>query len=315
MESNNLKNLILEFVKVTEEAAIASYNFIGKGNEKEADAAAVNSMRQALNVLPIQGSIVIGEGERDKAPMLYIGEKLGKGGLCEVDIAVDPLEGTTLCANAADGAMSVMAVAPKGNLLNAPDIYMEKIAIGSGYAEGIIDLDNNIKTNLSNLAKAKKCNISDLSVTILKRDRHNELISKAREAGAKVKLITDGDIAAVISTVLNKHTDMYIGIGGAPEGILAAAALRTLEGQMMGRLIFSNDDERQRASKMGIIDFNHKYTTKELAKDEVIFVATGVTSGQIIQGVDKSNNIIKTYSVITESSTKSVKYINSHYKI
>ena len=275
MANSKLSNIILDATTVAEKAAIACYDWIGKGKEKLADQAAVTSMRNSLNQMPISGTIVIGEGERDEAPMLYIGEKVGKGGI-KVDIALDPLEGTTICATANENSLAVIAFATQGGFLHAPDVYMDKIAIGANLPKGIVDLDNSPKVNLQNLAKAKKCKISDLQVMILQRDRHSEIIAKCREAGARVKLISDGDIAAVIATTdLKTGIDMYMGVGGAPEGVLAAAALRTTGGQFMGRLIF-NDDKKQiaRAKKMGIKDLNKKYTTEQLAKDDVLFIAS-----------------------------------------
>ena len=305
--------------KVAEQAAIACYDWIGKGNEKLADQAAVNAMRDELNQMNITGTVVIGEGERDEAPMLYIGEKVGKSGI-EVDIALDPLEGTTICATSNPNSLAVIAFANKGGFLHAPDVYMDKIAVGGGLPIGVVDLDNSPQNNLKNLALAKKCAISDLQVMILKRDRHEEIIAKCREAGARVKLISDGDVAAVIATADPEKTgvDLYLGIGGAPEGVLAAAALRTVGGQMMGRLLFEGEDtnsirQAARAKEMGITDLNKKYLTEEMAKGDVLFIASGVTDGAMLNGVKKSTNKIIVNSLIMNSAEKSVKKILSSY--
>lgn len=299
---------------MAEKAAIACYDWIGKGDEKLADQAAVNAMRDELNKMNIAGTIVIGEGERDEAPMLYIGEKVGQGTL-EIDIALDPLEGTTICATANPNSLAVIAFANKGNFLHAPDVYMDKIAVGGGLPLGVIDLDNSPQNNLKNLALAKKCNISDLQVMILKRDRHSEIIAKCREAGARVKLISDGDVAAVISTAdCATGIDLYMGIGGAPEGVLAAAALRTVGGQMMGRLLFDGENKQAaRAKEMGIVDLNKKYTGEEMAKGDVLFIASGVTNGEMLDGVKKHPNKTIVHSIIMDSAEKSVKKILSCY--
>ena len=242
-------------------------------------------MRESLNAMDISGTIVIGEGERDEAPMLYIGEKVGTGEGPEIDIALDPLEGTNLCATGSPNSLAVIAFAEKGGFLHAPDVYMDKIAVGGGLPEGVVDLDNNVAKNLKNLAKAKKCDVTDLNTVILERDRHEELIAKVREAGSRITLITDGDVAAIISTAVpNPTADLYVGIGGAPEGVLAAAALRATGGQMQGRLIF-NDDKKQmeRAKRMGVADLNKKYQLEEMAKGDVMFAATGVTDGFMLK--------------------------------
>ncbi len=309
-----LSNIAVEATRVAEKAAIACYDWIGKGNEKLADQAAVNAMRDELNKMNIAGTVVIGEGERDEAPMLYIGEKVGQGTL-EIDIALDPLEGTTICATANPNSLAVIAFANKGNFLNAPDVYMDKIAVGGGLPLGVIDLDNSPQNNLKNLAQAKKCAISDLQVMILKRDRHSEIIAKCREAGARVKLISDGDVAAVIATAdAATGIDIYMGIGGAPEGVLAAAALRTVGGQMMGRLLFAGEDRQaQRAKEMGIVDLNKKYTGEEMAKGDVLFIASGVTNGEMLDGVKKYPNKIIVNSLIMDCAEKSVKKILSCY--
>lgn len=318
MAKATLSNIILDATTVAEKAAIACFDWIGKGKEKLADQAAVTSMRNSLNSMNITGTVVIGEGERDEAPMLYIGEKVGKGGV-KVDIALDPLEGTTICATANENSLAVIAFATQGGFLHAPDVYMDKIAVGSGLPKGVIDLDNSPKTNLQNLAKAKKCSVSDLQVMILKRDRHGEIIAKCREAGARVKLISDGDIAAVIATTDPRTgVDMYMGTGGAPEGVLAAAALRTTGGQFMGRLIF-NDDKKQiaRAKKMGIKDLNKKYTTEQLAKGDVLFIASGVTNGSMLEGVKichKSKRVLVN-TLVMDSASSSIRKILSNYPL
>ena len=279
------RNFALEAVRVTEHAALACGAWIGRGEKDNADQAAVNAMRESLNAMDISGTIVIGEGERDEAPMLYIGEKVGTGEGPEIDIALDPLEGTNLCATGSPNSLAVIAFAEKGGFLHAPDVYMDKIAVGGGLPEGVVDLDNNVAKNLKNLAKAKKCDVTDLNTVILERDRHEELIAKVREAGSRITLITDGDVAAIISTAVpNPTADLYVGIGGAPEGVLAAAALRATGGQMQGRLIF-NDDKKQmeRAKRMGVADLNKKYQLEEMAKGDVMFAATGVTDGFMLK--------------------------------
>lgn len=314
MKNNSLSHIAIEATRVAEKAAIACYDWIGKGDEKLADQAAVNAMRDELNKMNIAGTVVIGEGERDEAPMLYIGEKVGQGTLA-IDIALDPLEGTTICATANPNSLAVIAFAHKGNFLHAPDVYMDKIAVGGGLPLGVVDLDNSPQNNLKNLAAAKKCTISDLQVMILKRDRHQEIIAKCREAGARVKLISDGDVAAVISTADSATgIDLYMGIGGAPEGVLAAAALRTVGGQMMGRLLFKGEEKQAaRAKEMGITDLNKKYTTEEMAKGDVLFIASGVTNGEMLDGVKKYPHKIIVNSLIMDSAEKSVKKILSSY--
>lgn len=310
-----ISSLASEIINVVEKASIACYDWIGKGDNMSADRVAVESMRKTLNEMAISGEIVIGEGERDEAPMLYIGEKVGKGGL-EVDIALDPLEGTTICANAGESSLAVIAFAKKGNFLNAPDVYMEKIAVGSGLPEGIVDLDNSPKQNLENIAKAKKCSISDLTVMILERARHEELIAKVREAGAKIRLIGDGDVAGVISCTSGETgIDAYMGTGGAPEGVLASAALRIIGGQMMGRLIFGDNQKQiERAKKMGITDLNKKYLAHEMAKgDDIIFACGGVTDGYLLNGVKKSNNSIIVNSLIMDLSSRKITKTTSKY--
>lgn len=288
-----IEDLAYKLVKVTEAAALAAHKLVGFGDEKKADQVAVDAMRTVLNSMEINGTIVIGEGERDKAPMLYIGEKVGTGNGPEVDIAVDPLEGTTICAHYKQGAMSVLAATKRGNFLHARDIYMEKVAVGKNLPEGVVSLKNSVEKNLDNLAQAKGCKVSDLAVTILKRERHNELIAKIRRLGAKIKLIDDGDIAAVVSLVNGNH-DMYIGTGGAPEGVLAAAALSSIGGQMEGRLIFDTDQLKERAKNLNIDDPEKIYTVKDMARGESVFITTGVTSGELVDRVKFSHN---TYSI------------------
>ena len=310
------RNFALEAVRVTEAAALASFQWMGKGKEKEADAAAVKAMREALNGLAIDGTVVIGEGERDKAPMLYIGEKVGSapGEGPTVDIALDPLEGTTICANGGVNSLAVIAIAEKGGFLHAPDVYMSKIAVGGGLPEGVIALDASPLNNLKNLAKAKKCDVSDLQVVILERDRHAEIIAAVREAGARIQLIADGDVAGVIATSRpGTGIDMYMGIGGAPEGVLAAAALRSIGGQMQARLLFSEQTEKDRAKRMGIDDLNKIYTMDDLAKGDVMFAATGVTDGSMLRGVRRFPGGAHTHSIIMRSKTGTVRVIEAEH--
>lgn len=291
---------------LTKAAAIACYPLIGKGDEKAADQAAVTAMRNEFNKIPISGRIVIGEGERDEAPMLYIGEEVGAGGEL-IDIAVDPLEGTTICAHGAPNSISVLAMAPRGGLLHAPDVYMDKISVGPGLPEGVINLLDSPEQNIRNVAKAKGCNVSDLVVCILKRDRHNELIAKVRESGAKVQLITDGDVSAVIATALpNTKVDMYMGSGGAPEGVLAAAALSCIGGQMQGRLLYKNDHDRQRTRALGVQDLDFVYSINDMVRSDVIFSATGVTDGWMIEGVHMHNHAIESETMIMHRSNRSM---------
>lgn len=313
---NHLTPLSSQIINVVEQAAISCYDWIGKGDNMAADAAAVKSMRETLNTMNIDGTIVIGEGERDEAPMLYIGEKVGLGGI-KVDIALDPLEGTTICANAGESSLAVIAFAKHGGFLHAPDVYMEKIAVGAGLPEGVIDLDNTPKKNLQNIAKAKKCDISDLNVMILERARHKEMIEKVREAGARIRLIGDGDVAGVIAcTSQNTCVDVYMGTGGAPEGVLAAAALRVIGGQMMGRLIFGDNQKQiERAKKMGIKDLSKKYTAEEMAKGDVIFACAGVTDGYMLEGIKKCSRSKKIYvhSLVMDSAAKKVTKTSSEF--
>jgi len=304
----------LEAVRVTEAAAIAAAAQIGRGDEHAADQAAVEAMRAAFNVLPIDGTVVIGEGERDEAPMLFIGEKVGQGGLA-VDIALDPLEGTTLTAKAMANALAVMAMAEPGTMLHAPDTYMDKIAIGGGFKEGLIDLDAEPGDNINALAKAKGVKPSEITACIMDRPRHEELIAKVRKAGAAVKLITDGDVAGVIATTdPATGIDIYIGQGGAPEGVLAAAALRCIGGQMQARLIFKKDDEKRRAEKIGIKDFNRKYAMTDLVSGDVVFSATGVTDGSMLAGVHRVGDYVTTESVVMRSATGTVRWIKARHR-
>ncbi len=307
------RNLAIELVRVTEAAALSASLLVGHGDEKKADQAAVDAMRKALNVLPIDGTVVIGEGERDEAPMLYIGEKVGKGG-AQLDIALDPLEGTTITATGGPNALAVIAMAESGGFLNAPDVYMDKIAIGPNYPEGIIDLDNSVQQNVKNIAQARKADPSELLVCILDRPRHQELIAKVRETGARIMLIGDGDVSAVIATTSPETgVDVYMGTGGAPEGVLAAAALRSIGGQMQGRLLFRNDEEKSRAARWGVKDLNRKYNLMDLAKGDVMFAATGVTTGPMLKGVRRFPGGAYTHSVVMRSKTGTVRYMEASH--
>src|SRR6187397_38825 len=292
--------LSLEIVRVTERAAVSAARLRGRGNEKAADQAAVDAMRRELNKLPIHGTVVIGEGERDEAPMLFIGEEVGRKTGPKVDIAVDPLEGTTLCAKNMPGAIATMAMAEGGTLLNAPDVYMDKIAIGPGYAKGVIDLDAPPEQNIRNLAKAKGVTPADITALIMDRPRHADLIAAVRKTGASVALITDGDVAGVIHTTDPDNTgiDIYFGIGGAPEGVLAAAALRCIGGQMQGRLHPMKKEEEVRAAAMGIADIRRKFSMNEMASGDVIFSATGVTDGSLLDGVHFRGDFAETETVV-----------------
>ncbi|MCB9930527.1 MAG: class II fructose-bisphosphatase [Alphaproteobacteria bacterium] len=306
--------LALEAVRVAESAALAASRLVGLGDEKAADQAAVDAMRTALNELPISGRVVIGEGERDEAPMLYIGEEVGAGGP-KVDIALDPLEGTTITAKAMAGGLAVLAFAEHGKFLHAPDVYMDKIGVGGGLPANVVDLDASPAENLASLAKAKGCQVSDLVACILDRPRHEELIAKTREAGARIALITDGDVSGVIATtVASSGIDIYMGSGGAPEGVLAAAALRCIGGQFQGRLLFRNDDERGRARRVGVTDLNRKYTMEELASGDVIFAATGVTTGTMLRGVKRIPGGAETQSISMVSATGTVRTITATHQ-
>ena len=309
------RNLTLEIVRVTEAAARAACNLVGLGDEKAADQAAVDAMRTALNLLNIDGTIVIGEGERDEAPMLYIGEKVGSGKGTKIDIALDPLEGTTLTAKGGPNALAVIAFAEEGNFLNAPDTYMEKIAVGGGYAEGIIDINKSAGENLRAIAKAKGVPVNQTMACVLDRPRHADIIADIRKTGARIKLISDGDVAGVMATAdPETGIDMYVGTGGAPEGVLAAAALRCIGGQMQGRLVFRNDDEKARAAKWGITDLHRVYNLKELAAGDVIFAATGVTDGSMLRGVRQKGDRIYTESIVMRSHSGTVRYIRGDHK-
>jgi fructose-1,6-bisphosphatase II / sedoheptulose-1,7-bisphosphatase len=307
------RNLALEAARVTEAAALAAWQLMGRGDERAADQAAVNAMRKALNVLAIDGRVVIGEGERDEAPMLYIGEKVGAGGP-PIDIALDPLEGTTITAKGGQNALAVLAMAEKGGFLNAPDVYMDKIAVGAGLPEGVVDLDERPAVNLKNLSKAKKVDVGDLVLCILDRPRHADLVAQCRDAGARIMLIGDGDVSGVIATTTpDSGIDMYCGTGGAPEGVLAAAALRCIGGQFQGRLVFRNDDERARAARWGVTDLDRKYGLEDLASGEVMFAATGVTDGSMLRGVRRYNNGASTQTMIMRSKTGTVRVIDARH--
>ncbi|MBD3728664.1 MAG: class II fructose-bisphosphatase [Sphingomonadales bacterium] len=311
--------LVLEMVRVTEAAAIAASELIGRGDEKAADHAAVEAMRKAFDTLYIDGTVVIGEGERDEAPMLYIGEKVGgaPGRGPKIDIALDPLEGTTITAKAGPNALAVLAAAEEGCLLNAPDVYMEKLAVGPGYPEDIISLDKSVTENVTAVADAKGVEPSDIIVCVLDRPRHAELIAELRDLGCGVVLIGDGDVAGVIAVTDPETTiDMYMGSGGAPEGVLAAAALRCVGGQFNGRLLFRNDDERARARKWGIEDLNRIYKLEDLAKGDCIFAATGVTSGSLLEGVKRlRGGKMTTESVVMRASSGTVRWIRGEHHI
>ena|SRR6185295_17052411 len=308
--------LSIEIVRVTERAAVSAARLRGRGNEKAADQAAVDAMRRELNNLPIDGTVVIGEGERDEAPMLFIGEKVGNKKGPKVDIAVDPLEGTTLCAKNMSGAIAVMAMAEGGTLLNAPDVYMEKIAIGPGYKTGVVDLDAKPDENIRSLAKAKGVRPEEIAALILDRPRHADMIAAVRKTGAAVHLITDGDVAGVIHTTDPKNTgvDIYLGIGGAPEGVLAAAALRCIGGQMQGRLILDTDEKRGRAAKMGVKDPKKKYDMKDMVRGDCLVAATGVTDGALLRGVRFEPDRIHTHTVVMRSVTGTVRWIEAEHR-
>lgn len=308
------RTLAIEVARVTEAAALAAYKLAGRGDEKAADQAAVDAMRRAFDKLEIEGTVVIGEGERDEAPMLFIGEKVGTGRGPRVDIALDPLEGTTLTAKSMPGAMAVVALAVGGTLLHAPDVYMDKIAVGGGYPAGVVDLDADPADNIVALAKAKGVRADQITACILDRPRHEKIIAAVRKTGAAVRLITDGDVAGVIDTA-EAHTgvDIYIGQGGAPEGVLAAAALRCIGGQIQGRLVFKTDDERMRAERLGLKDLTRKYTTSEMASGDVIFASTGVTTGSMLTGVLDTAHHLTTETVVMRSATGTVRWIKTRH--
>ncbi len=308
------RNLAMEFVRVTEAAAISASRLMGRGDKESADQAAVDAMRKAFNSMDIDGTVVIGEGERDEAPMLYIGERVGLGTGPKIDIALDPLEGTNLCATGAPGSIAVIAVAESGCFLHAPDTYMDKIAVGPA-GRGVIDIQLSPTENLKRLAKAKSCEVSDLTVVILDRPRHEKLIAEVRHAGARIKLIPDADVPAALE-VGSAHSglDMLIGSGGAPEGVISAALLKCLGGDFQGRLVFRNDDERERARRMGITDLDRVYTRDELARGDVMVAATGVTQGQLLRGVQFYGGGCQTHSIVMRSKTGTVRYITAEHR-
>ena len=308
--------LSMELVRVTERAAVASARLRGRGNEKAADQAAVDAMRRELNKLPIDGTVVIGEGERDEAPMLYIGEEVGTKRGPKVDIALDPLEGTTLCAKDMPGSIAVIAMAEHGSLLNAPDVYMDKIAVGPGYPKGVVDLDASAVDNIHAVARAKGVKPNEITALIMDRPRHSKLIEAVRGTGAAIRLTTDGDVAGVIHTAnaLETGIDIYLGIGGAPEGVLAAAALRCVGGQMQGRLILDSEAKVERARKMGVKDPNKKYEMEEMASGDVIVSATGVTDGALLKGVVFGPDLITTETIVYRSTTGTVRRIFGEHR-
>jgi len=305
----NDRMLALGLACVSEAAAIATVGWIGHGNEKAADQAAVNAMRSQLNKLDISGVVVIGEGERDEAPMLYIGEEVGTGQGPGVDIALDPLEGTTLTAKDMPNALTVIAMGPRGSMLHAPDVYMDKLAIGPGFAPNTVSLDMSPSQRVAALAKAKGCSARDITVCILERPRHENMITEVRDTGAAIRLITDGDVAGVMHCAEPNITgiDMYMGSGGAPEGVLAASALKCMGGQIFGRLLFRNDDERKRARKAGITDQNKIYNRDEMVKEDVIFAATGVTNGSLLPGIQREVGYFTAETLLMRSKTGSVR--------
>jgi len=310
------RNLTIEAVRVTEAAAIAAAEVMGRGDEKLADQAAVDAMRRALNRLQMAGTVVIGEGERDEAPMLFIGEEVGTGDGPKIDIALDPLEGTTITAKGMPNGLAVLALSDAGGLLNAPDVYMDKIAAGPDVPTDAIDLDNTAAENINNVAEAVGKDPNDVVACILDRPRHAEMISDVREAGARIMLIGDGDVAGVMATAMpDTNIDIYMGTGGAPEGVLAAAALRCIGGNIQGRLLFRNDDERGRAAKVGVEDLNRKYAITDLAEGDVIFAATGVTDGNMLQGVRRTASMIFTESVAMRARTGTVRWIRMQHPV
>jgi fructose-1,6-bisphosphatase II len=308
------RNLALELVRVTEAAALACGRWVGKGDKISADRAATEAMRRSLESIEINGTVVIGEGEMDEAPMLYINEKVGSGNGPEVDIAVDPLEGTSICAKGLSGSIATIALAPRGGFLHAPDMYMEKIAVGAS-ARGTIDINLPPAENLRRVAEAKGCHIEDLTVVILDRPRHDKLVSEIRKAGARIHLISDGDVApAIAAAVEDSGIDLLMGVGGAPEGVLAAAALQCLGGDMQGRLVFMSNEERERARAMGISDFDRVYCSDEMARGDVVFAATGVTSGDLLKGVRYFAGGAHTHSIVMRSKTRTVRYIEARHR-
>ncbi len=315
-DTSLISGLADAMVRVTETAAIAAARLAGRGDEKKADAAAVDAMRRAFNDVPFRGRVVIGEGERDEAPMLYIGEEVGIGQGPEIDIALDPLEGTTLTAKAMANALAVLAIAPRGGLLHAPDTYMDKIAIGPGYPDGIISLDASPADNIRALARHSGRPVEEMTACVLDRPRHEEIIASLRSAGARIALISDGDVAGVIATTdPETGIDLYVGQGGAPEGVLAAAALKCVGGQMFGRLVFRNDDERKRAARAGITDLGKTYALNELASGETVFCATGVTKGSLLDGVVTKDGRVHTHTLVMTSTDGMVRHVRSARKV
>ncbi|HEX9777420.1 MAG TPA: class II fructose-bisphosphatase [Geopsychrobacteraceae bacterium] len=308
------RNLALELARVTEAAALDAGRWVGKGDKIAADAAATEAMRRTLDRMDIRGTVVIGEGEMDEAPMLYIGEKVGRGRDLEVDIAVDPLEGTNICSKGTNGAIATIALAPRGGFLHAPDMYMDKLVTGPA-GHGVVDIRTPAGENVRRLAEAKGCHAQDLTVVLLDRERHSAAIDDIRRAGARCQLITDGDVApAIAASVIDSGIDMMMGVGGAPEGVLTAAAVKCMGGFMQGRLMFLNDGERRRAEAMGIVDFDRIYRTEDLARGEVFFAATGVTNGDLVRGVRYFSNGAKTHTVVMRSKSRTVRFIETlHY--
>ncbi|MBB5373314.1 class II fructose-bisphosphatase [Acidocella aromatica] len=308
------RNLALELIRVTEAAALAAAYWIGRGEKNAADGAAVEAMRKAFDTVAINGTVVIGEGEMDEAPMLYIGEKVGCGGAA-MDIAVDPLEGTSIAAKGAPNALAVVALAGRGCLLHAPDVYMDKIAVGPGLPEGVVGLDRSVRENLESLAASKRCAVDELMVCVLERERHAEIIEACRSAGARITLIGEGDVAGVIAVAQPESgIDLYLGSGGAPEGVLAAAAMRCFGGQMQGRLLFEDQAQIARAASMGITDPQRIYTISDMAKGDVMFAATGITSGQMLRGVHLAGQRAVTHSIVTRSKSGTARYVEAHHR-
>ncbi|MEP2743221.1 class II fructose-bisphosphatase [Bauldia litoralis] len=308
--------LTLELVRVTERAAVAAARLRGRGDEVAADQAAVDAMRSELNLLPIHGTVVIGEGERDEAPMLYIGEEVGTKSGPRVDIALDPLEGTTIAAKNLPNSLAVIAIAEAGSLLNAPDVYMDKIAIGPGYPAGLVDLDRSPLDNIKALAEAKGVPINEITACVLDRPRHARMVEEVRATGAAIRLIGDGDVAGIIHATSPDETgiDIYLGIGGAPEGVLAAAALRCIGGQMQGRLVINSSEQRERAHRMGVEDIDRKYEMGEMARGAVLFAATGVTDGNLLSGVRFGRRAVTTHTVVMRSSSGTVRWIKAEHQ-
>jgi len=308
--------LALELARVTERAAVAAARLRGRGDEKGADQAAVDAMRRELNQLAIYGTVVIGEGERDEAPMLYIGEEVGNGHGPVVDIALDPLEGTSICAKNLPNALAVIAIAEKGNLLYAPDVYMQKIAIGPGYRAGLVNIDASVADNITALAREKNVSVREITACVMDRPRHAKIIEELRAIGASIRLISDGDVAAIIHTTDAQETgiDIYLGIGGAPEGVLAAAALRCMGGQMQGRLLLDSEENQDRAAKMGIADPHKTYQMEEMARGDVLFSATGVTDGNMLSGVKFGREHIQTETVVMRAYSGTVRHIKARHR-